>query len=434
MMVTYKFQPIGQYIKIYKSLTQKVIGAFLFLFFFLSTHAQVDLTTSDVLATAKNEYSIQLQQQRVDVLKNLESKLPLVDEIEFRTETNDFELKEQQYAVRARFHTRKEQKAQKDLHQAKIELNSIEEKILIHELLEDRYVGILEAIYFERLIDTKKEQVLILEDRLTVYKRSINLPSFDITDMIDAEDELHAAELGILKLENAAKFAQQKIYNWSANQGFLKVENIKLISLDELMESMRMLPTEPSASHADLVKRNLNATMAIREQEVRKAREENTFEYFQARIGGTDKQGIKQNLTLGLGIRIPVRNTEELDLAELEFERMDEETKYKELQIALTDRMARIRLEMEHQYQLYQLLQKQLENSQADFALKQYQKIAGASPLALLKLKGSRFNKELEQFSIEQEIYMLYIELLDASGKMAELPLRNYLLSSQPSF
>ena len=118
----------------------------------------------------------------------------------------------------------------------------------------------------------------------------------------------------------------------------------------------------------------------------------------------------------------------------MEFEKIDEETKYKELQVALTDRMSRIRLEMEHQYQLYQLLEKQLENSQADFALKQYQKIAGASPLALLKLKGSRFNKELEQFSIEQEIYMLYIELLDASGKMAELPLRNYLLSSQPSF
>ena len=40
--------------------------------------------------------------------------------------------------------------------------------------------------------------------------------------------------------------------------------------------------------------------------------------------------------------------------------------------------------------------------------------------MAMLKLKGSKFQKELERFSIEQDLYILYVELLDASGKMME--------------
>ena len=96
--------------------------------------------------------------------------------------------------------------------------------------------------------------------------------------------------------------------------------------------------------------------------------------------------------------------------------------------------MAQVRVQIENNYRLYQLVNNQFGDSQAAFALEQYQKIVGASPLALLKLKGSQFDKELERFKIEQDIYMLYLELLDASGVIMELPLRNYLLANQPSF
>jgi hypothetical protein len=135
-----------------------------------------------------------------------------------------------------------------------------------------------------------------------------------------------------------------------------------------------------------------------------------------------------------MGIRIPVRNRQQDNINELEFEKIDEGLKYQELNIKLKERMAQLRLQMESQYELYQLLNQQLENSQANEVLKQYQKIAGASPIAMLRLKGSQFKKELEQFSVQQDIYVLYVELLDASGKMMELPLRNYLEGNMEVF
>ena len=149
--------------------------------------------------------------------------------------------------------------------------------------------------------------------------------------MIDAEDDLHQADRDILKLENALTYSQQKIFQFSNQTGFLDVGGLQLIDIQGVMEVVRNIPIEPSITHAALIKRNLNANLAIQEQAVRRAQEENTMEYFQAKIGGTDDNGFRQNFSLGFGFRIPVRNTQQENLDELEFEKIDEQLKYKEL-------------------------------------------------------------------------------------------------------
>jgi hypothetical protein len=406
---------------------QHLLTVFFLLVNVLFSNAQNTLSSSDILASAKQQYVLDLQQQRVDFLKNSKFKLPVVDEMEFRTETNDFKLDEQQYVLRGRFHTRAQQQAHAGFQQAKIELNTIEQQLLMQDLLRDRYDAIVEVSYFGKLLEAKKEQKVLLEDKMTVLKKSINLPKFNILDLIDAEDDLHEAERNILRLKNALTLAQQKIFRYSNQQGYLKTDDLKIISIDEVMKVARSLSTEPSAAHATLVKRNLSVNLAAKEQDIRRTQEQNTFDYFQAQIGGTDDEGFRQVFSLGMGITIPVRNRQRENIDELEFEKIDEGLKYQEIKVQLKERMAKIRMEMESQFELYQLLSQQLENSQADEVLQQYQKIAGASPIAMLKLRGSQFSKELEQFSIQQEIYFLYVELLDASGKMMEMPLRNYL-------
>ena len=408
---------------------------FIFLVNVLFVSAQSTLTTSDILASAKHQFSLQLKKQQVDFLKKTNAKLPLLDELEFRTQTNDFQIKEQQYVLRGRFHTRKQRRAQKDFHQANIELNSIDEQILLHELLKERYVAIMEKVYFEKILHTKKEQKVVLEDRLNVLQKSIQLPKFEITNLIDAENELQEAERMILELENAMDFSQQKIYRLADKKGYLNsFDNLQLIDIEQVMSLVRGFSMQPSATHAMLVKRKLNAALAVREQAVREAANKKIFDYVQTKVGGTNDSGFRQNFSLGMGMNIPVRNKQQFKLNELELDRIAEEVKYEELNLALTERMIQIRMEIENKYRVYVLLQNQMKNSQADYALQQYQKIATASPLVLLKLKASKFKKELEQLKIQQDIYILYIELLDASGKLAELPLKNYLMGNLEAF
>lgn len=412
----------------------KVFPLCIFLLNTLVFNAQNTLSTSDLLATAKQQYVLKLQKERVDFLKKSAFKLPIVDDMEFRTETNDFKLSEQQYTLRGRFHTKAQQQAHAAFQQAKIEVNTIEEQILIQDLLRDRYDAIVEVSYFQRLAEVKKEQRVLLEDRMTVLKKSINLPKFNIIDLIEAEEDLHEADRDILRLKNALTLAQKKIFRYSNQRGFLETKSLALIDIDQMMKVVRSIAAEPSDAHANLMRRNLNINLAAKEQAIRKTQEQNTIDFFQAQIGGTDDNGFRQNFSLGMGIKIPVRNRQRENIDELEFEKIDESLKYQETKIKLRERIAQIRLEMESHYELYQLLNEQLTTSQADEVLEQYQKIAGASPLAMLKLKGSQFKKELERFTTQQSLYMLYVELLEVSGKMMELPLRNYLTNELEAF
>ena len=199
-------------------------------------YAQNTLSTSDILASAKQQYVLGLQQKRVSFLKESTYKLPLVDEIEFRTETNDFRLKEQQYVLRGRFHTKLQQQAHADFHQAKIELNTIDEQLLMQDLLIDRYDAIIKVSYFKKLLVAKKEQKVLLEDRMTVLKKSINLPRFNVIDLIDAEDDLHLVDRDILKLKNSLNLVQQEIYRFSSKRGYLKTDDLQLIGVEQLIE------------------------------------------------------------------------------------------------------------------------------------------------------------------------------------------------------
>jgi hypothetical protein len=75
-----------------------------------------------------------------------------------------------------------------------------------------------------------------------------------------------------------------------------------------------------------------------------------------------------------------------------------------------------------------------LNNSQAEFALKEYNKIAEASPKALLKLRENTLKKELLLHELELNILQTFIEYLDFSGLLSQKPYKNYLSKDLEGF
>lgn len=54
--------------------------------------------------------------------------------------------------------------------------------------------------------------------------------------------------------------------------------------------------------------------------------------------------------------------------------------------------------------------------------------------MLLLKTKERLLKKQLQIKKLELDIYENYLDLLAASGKMMEFPLRNYVAESFPEF
>jgi hypothetical protein len=76
---------------------------------------------------------------------------------------------------------------------------------------------------------------------------------------------------------------------------------------------------------------------------------------------------------------------------------------------------------------MHQLLQSQIKEGNADYALKEYSKHQMASPLALIKLKELNIENEVLLLEVEAEIISNYLEYIYRSGDIGRQPYRNYL-------
>jgi len=135
---------------------------------------------------------------------------------------------------------------------------------------------------------------------------------------------------------------------------------------------------DPSDTHVKLMKWQLNLEYTLREIDLEKAQDKKWIDFFQVKYGGRNSTEFRENFALGFATTIPLKRSEQLKINELELERIIQENNYVRIKEELTKIMERTLTEMESQYRLYQLIQSQLENSQAELVLKQYQKIAGA--------------------------------------------------------
>ncbi len=87
---------------------------------------QDTLSPTQFLATAQLQKNIQLVQQKIDFQKNTDYTIPWFEKIEIRTETNDFELYQQEFALRISPNTKRQITAQNQFHQANIALSETE--------------------------------------------------------------------------------------------------------------------------------------------------------------------------------------------------------------------------------------------------------------------------------------------------------------------
>ena len=134
-------------------------------------------------------------------------------------------------------------------------------------------------------------------------------------------------------------------------------------------------------------------------------------------------------MAVGAGIRIPLKGANKLNLNELELERIEEENDLQLFQIRVAENVLRIENRLEILFNQYDLIQKQLSESQANFALERLNLSVQKSPLLLLQIRENVIARQKSLLDIEYDIFRNYLNFLDLKGKISELPLRNYLIN-----
>ena len=399
---------------------------FNFLFPFIS-FSQNTITTDQFLATALNEQSILLHDRHLEFLKNTNHELPWAEELEFRTETDEMNLNRQEYLMRYRFHSKTEIKAHRNLRRSEIELQEMEKIALLENALMDNYFLLVKYITLEREINIKKQQQLVAVDKLNVLrKKAAAIADVDLNDILVAENKNHELELELMELEGEFEHLKKIISSTINSPQNFQLDTSNFISINDIIEKSNSLPRGLS-SNIDLAERKKELDKNDLELEQEIAENNWKIDFVQFKAAGRDNLNFAREWSFGLGMEIPLKGINNMIKNEFLLERMELENRYQLQEAELLERLLNIYRELDLKINLYQLASRQLAGSQLQYSFENYPQFQDTDPLVLLNINSNILRRQADRLEIEKDIYQLYLDIVEMSGKAVEMPLRNYL-------
>jgi hypothetical protein len=404
------------------------LQSFVILFLFLATPAigQQSLRSTDFLATAYETSAVPFFQQKMDYQRSTDHSLPLLKDLEIRTEIESFEWLNQEYVLRAGINSRRQRKAQDQLHQSNIALNETEQQLELKEALSARYEWLLQWLELQQLLEDKKELQSLYEDRLTYVKRTVDDADFEVQSLVKAEENVLEMAYDILKIETRQRELKNKLKRFALNLDNVSIQQNDMVN-NEAITRLMNIPTD-SISHLALLKKQNQIELLAKEYEVELSEIKNPIGFAQVKMSNYQNGLPTEYISIGLSFRLPVKGNKVLDLNKIELERIGELGEYEMLKTEIANQQQALKEEVQLLLQRKAYLEEQQEKSQAKYVLGRLEAIPDSNPLDILELKEILLKRQQAIDAIDLDILTNYVEWLEVSDIMVEQPLRNHLL------
>jgi len=406
----------------------RLIFSFIFIIsFFAQNNAQVQKTGTDFLATAKESQATVSADEKINFLQNTDHSLPFVQQLEFRTETHDFQLEEQGYSLRFTPNSPKQRRAQDSYHQAFIRNVEADKREFLLDELEKKYHTLVDYKFIPGLIKNKEALKKLYLQKQKVLRALVASPDFDITNFVDTEADIFELESEILDLTQEQNTVNENISlaldTEDLQTDFLEI-NFLVIKAED-WEKPVFLADEALQLRQDLIQK---------EYEKELAEINNPLDFVQAQFGGGNADEFRENVSVGVGFRLPFKGDKKLDLLELEYEKLE---RHSDIKVDLYKKNERIKRQVRRIRNLvdqHSLLLQQSENNQVQYALAQLKKMPDASPLQIIRMEEILLKKRNQIYRLEYRIFQEYVDWLHLTETTISLPLRNHLNASGTTF
>ena len=404
----------------------------LLLFFQLHLQSQT-LTTTDILLSAKTDDIYLLENTIKENLADNPQKLPFLDELEFRTEMNEFDLRRQEYTVRMSSHTWGQMKQQKKKYNAALQVADAETQIQFFDALEDRYQLLIVAKFAKEFQIFSEELIVILEDEKTLIENELALGlEDDFSNLIDIEEELQDQAVSILDLKQLQTKTDLQIKNWLQNETAINFSDF--VSMEKVQATIAAIDEQTIANHPEIIQRNLRIQLAQTETQIEKKEAQNYLKFLQVRFSDNPNDLLKERFSIGAGFRIPTKTAATLKIKEAEEEVFESNLDVQREKLDLKAQIEAIKTELNFQLERWDLFNNQYQTFNQKYNTEALVGKGITDAMLLLKTKERLLKKQLQLKKLELDIYENYLDLLAVSGKMMELPLRNFVADGFPEF
>ncbi len=398
-----------------------------FLFSHFTCGGQNQLTIASFLSDAHQEEFVSFQRQKLYYFNSLSFDLPYLEKLEFRTETNEFDWRKQEYLLRVTPNSLRNIKAQKQYQQSVQYRTEMELQTAFGAALKERYDLMVDFVYLQQILLIKNKQKILLQDQVTLLKRSMALIDFDVLELIEATNDLQENSREILDLENAILTIERTIQKMQKSDQPILVKTQVLPTIEDLKTILAGIGQNSQIKHPELKVRSAQLYNNMLEHEMESSRSKFSVGYVQAKYGYDFEDPFRKSFSLGIGFEVPLKKSSQKELNLLRIDILESQSHYKSLVSNLSKEAFSLGQKLHNQIEKYDLVALQLEKGQSEFVLQEYRKIAETSPYALVQLRKNTLTLELLCQELQYDIMLSYMDYLDVLGLLGEQPLRNYL-------
>lgn len=397
-----------------------------------SLFAQPTPTSTEVLRTALTDDLYILQLQDTAFFTDAPLRLPRLEEMEFRTETHEFEPQLQEYALRLKFNSRRQVRVQERINNKEQELQYHTRQEYLEEVLFARYQLLVDIWYQQEKLAIAAARAPWYRDQEGLIRQRIGERgerSYD--DLLKLEDDRLAYRQEQLMTNQRLQQVRQLTGEWTGQP----TDTVLLTawpSTEDIAAYWQSWQTDtlilPWAVNQQRVQKELVALELAAEQ----AEERNRLNFLQVRYQGNDRNPVlNEQLTLGAGITIPFRSARSVKNQYLELERQTEARQETERTNRWLGNLQEAETQLAAQLERCFQLQTEYDRYAQQFAPQQLAAAGVTSPELLLRAQGGLFHRQQLLLEEQYQLYQDYLEVLLLSGRLTQVPYRNWLTTTR---
>lgn len=351
----------------------------------------------------------------------------LFRQMEIRTETDRWEWNRQEFLFRISPRNPREIKLRNQQTQLSAKYLEPEQQALQSELLAERYETLISLHFAQKSLHIYLQKKELLRRKLSILSLDFADADLDPVDLartetalLKTEGDLAAARRSYSRILATVKTwlgaADSLRLNWG---DFIGPADIRTILDQESPFDPHLLPGQLVAS--------LEVEDAFLDWQIEKTQQHRWIDFVQARVQGRDQGFNAPEVSLGLGLQLPLvreyKNQRTLDELEWRTARFESQVKGDRYRVKET----RSRQQLQDQLDQYEALYQQWESGHTRTAFHQLQQLQEVKAITLILLQEEIISQELLLLDQEEMLYEDYYDWLETSGHLSSFSPQNYL-------
>lgn len=346
---------------------------------------------------------------------NIRFKPTWMNQIDFRTQTDEFNPDRQQYQFRFMPSSAGVRKAQKKLFQLSEKQAQEEQSTFYWNYIEEAYESVLYQYELTQKLAIKEELLSVLLDKEQVYTKLIqagqNLPK-----------EWIATQQAIAQIRVDIVQHQEWIQTLSSNEQ--TIDWSTMITANALIEMVEQM--DPAENFVfDQQEKALDVQLLDSEIALKKAEGRKIFDFFQIEYRGPTDNTFEEKVSLTAAFQFPFSNKRKLQVASLAIEKETAQKKAVARQKWNEHRAQKVKQRLLLLTKELALMQ-EIEEQQNQRAASLVEAVTN-TPLLALEQKEKALEQQLDLLKVELRIYDTYLDYLELTERLYQLPLQNFL-------